>query len=262
MKFLTKNYEKLVLGAVLLLVAIGSLLMVFHVQDVRRTLDEQLETKVSGKKKPLKPVDLTNALAAITQLQKAEPIELSGAHNTFNPVTWMKDKSGNMNPVTDPSGAVGLVYTKAIPLPLTISYLGPTGADGQYRYQFEVTRAYEKTPSKRRTATISLNVGSKNDLFLLRDIKGPKESAPEVVISLLEGEETVTISTNKPYSRTVSWAADLDYRWDKKTFLGKRVGESLNLGNATYKIVAIDKDEVVVSAPNSLRSVIKLNSAP
>ena len=262
MKFLTKNYEKLVLGAVLLLVAIGSLLMVFHVQDVRQTLDEQLDKKVSGKKKPLKPIDLTNGVAAVTHLSTHDSIELSGAHNTFNPVTWMKDKTGNMNPVKDPSGAVGLVYTKAIPLPLTISYLGPTGADGQYRYQFEVTRVYDKTPSKRRATTVSLNVGSKNDLFLLRDIKGPKDSAPEVVISLLDGDETVSISTNKPYSKTIAWAADLDYRWDKKTFLGKRAGETLNLGNAIYKIVAIDKDEVVVSAPNSLRSVIKLNSAP
>ncbi len=262
MKFLTKHYEKLVLGAVLLIVAIGSLLMAFHVQEVRQALDEQLEKKVSGKKKPLKPIDLAVGSAALTRLGKTDSIELSGSHNTFNPVTWMKDKTGNMNPVTDSSGAVGLVYVKATPLPLEINYVGPVGADGQFRYQFEVTKAYDKQPSKRRMTTVSLNVGSKNDLFLLRDIKGPKDTAPEVVIALIDGDEIINLSTNKPYSKTMAWAADLDYRWDKKSFTGKRTGDSLNLGNVTYKIVAIDKDEVVVSAPNSLRSVIKLNPAP
>lgn len=262
MKFLTKHYEKLVLGAVLLLVAIGSLLMVFHVQDVRQSLAEQLEKKVSGKKKPIKPIDLTNGIAAIARLTSREPLELSGVHNTFNPVTWMMDKSKTMNPVTDPTGAVGLVYTKATPLDLVIVYTGVAGSDGQFRYQFEITRNHDKQPAKRRPTATSLNLGSKNDLFLLRDIKGPKDGATEVVIEFLDGEGKVALSINKPYTRTMGWAADLDYRWEKKSFLGKRAGDSMNLGTVTYKIVAIDKGEVVVSAPNSLRTVIKLTPAP
>lgn len=260
--FLQKHYEKLVLGFVLLVVAIASLFMVLHVQDVRQTLAEQLEKKVAGKKKPLKQVDLTNGVVALQRLTAPEPFELSGVHNTFNPVTWMRDKNQNLNPVTDPSGVVGLVFLKANPLNLTISYLGPVGADGSYRYQFEVTRNHDKNPSKRRPTTVSLTVGSKNDLFLLRDIKGPKDTAPEAVIELLDGGDLATISTNKPFSKTLAWSADLDYKWEKKQFLGKRTGESLNLGNAAYKVVAIDKDEVVVSAPNSLRSVIKLSTTP
>jgi hypothetical protein len=210
----------------------------------------------------LKPVDLTNGIVALQRLAGTESIELSGVHNTFNPVTWMRDKNQNLNPVTDPNGVVGLVYTKANPLNLTINYLGPAGADGSYRYQFEVTRNHDKNPAKRRPTTVSLNIGSKNDLFLLRDVKGPKDSAAEVVIELLDGGEQASISTNKPYSKTLAWSADLDSKWEKKQFLGKRTGDSLNLGNAAYKVVAIDKDEVVVSAPNSLRSVIKLSTTP
>ena len=39
-------------------------------------------------------------------------------------------------------------------------------------------------------------------------------------------------------------------------FPQKRVGDSITLSGAVHKIVAIEKDELVVSAPNSVRTTV------
>ena len=58
MQFLKKHYEKIVLGVVLLGVAATSLLLTMRAGDERQKLAEQLQQKVGGKQKPLKPVEL------------------------------------------------------------------------------------------------------------------------------------------------------------------------------------------------------------
>ncbi|MCW5556717.1 MAG: hypothetical protein KIT22_02570 [Verrucomicrobiae bacterium] len=260
MDFLKKHYEKLILSVVLLVVAGTAFWLVQKVDTVRTTLAEQLNQTVGGKKKALKPADLTNDVVALQQLSQPYELELSKGHSVFNPIRWIRGTDGapRPDPGLDLASVVKLVDTK--PLNLLVVYLGPTGTGDPYRYQFNVTREYDKKVSNRRSITVSLVEGTKNDWFYLREVHGPKDSAGEVVIELIEGGERATLQKDKPFARVRGYQADLKY--EAKDFPARRVDDSINIAGTAYKIVAIGKDEVVVSAPNGTRTTIKKLSTP
>ena len=258
MDFLKKHYEKLILSVVLLVVAGTAFWLTQKVDTVRTTLEEQLKLTVGGKKKALKPVDLTNDVVALKQVSAPFQLDLSSSHNVFNPIRWIRgtDGSPKPDPRRDLSSSLKLVNTA--PLNLTVVYLGPTGTGDPYRYQFSVTRDYEKKVASRRPITISLTEGTKNEWFYLREVHGPKDTSTEVVIELLEGNERATLTKDKPFSRSRGYQADL--RFEAKDFPARRAEDSLNLAGSQYKIVAIGKDELVVSAPNGTRTTVKLST--
>jgi hypothetical protein len=260
MDFLKKHYEKLILSVVLLVVAGAAFWLTQRVESVRTTLEEQLKLTVGMKKKALKPVDLAGDVAALKQLSEPSDLDLSSKHNVFNPIRWIRGADGvpKPDPRRDLANSLKLVATS--PLNLTVVYLGPTGTGDPYRYQFSVSRDYEKKVSSRRPVTVSLTEGTKNEWFYLREIRGPKESSSEVVIELIEGNERATLSKDKPFARGRGFQADL--RFEAKDFPARRVDDSLNLGGSLYKIVAIGKEELVVSAPNGTRTTVKLSTSP
>jgi hypothetical protein len=264
MQFLKKHYEKIVLGVVLLGVAATSLLLTMRASDERQRLAEQLQQKVAGQQKPVKPVDLAGSVVSLERLSKPSVVMLAGEHKTFNPGTWIRKADGGIAPVGDRGGrgAEGLALVAIHPLNLSVTYVAVAGTGDPYRYQFTVVRDYEKQASKRRPTTISLTEGTKNDLFLLREVQGPKDNPTAVVIDILEGNERVTLAKDKTYSKGMGYSGDLRYEAENKNFTGKRAEESLLLSGVSYKIVAIQKDELVVSAPNQVRTTIKLSAAP
>lgn len=260
MDFLKKHYEKLILSVVLLVVAGAAFWLTQRVESVRTTLEEQLKLTVGMKKKALKPVDLSGDLAALKQVSEPSALDLSSKHNVFNPIRWIRGADGVPKPDPRRDLANSLKLLSTSPLNLTVVYLGPTGTGDPYRYQFSVTRDYEKKVSSRRPVTVSLTEGTKNEWFHLREVRGPKESAGEVVIELIEGNERASLSKDKPFARARGFQADL--RFEAKDFPARRVDDSLNLGGSQYKIVAIGKEELVVSAPNGTRTTVKLSTSP
>ena len=264
MQFLKKHYEKIVLGVVLLGVAATSLLLTMRAGDERQKLAEQLLQKVREKPKPLKLIDLAGSMASLERLSQPSVVTLSGEHKTFNPGTWIRKADGSIAPVGDKGGrgAEGLDLVAIHPLNLSVTYATVAGTGEPYRYQFIVVRDHEKQAAKRRPTTISLTEGTKNDLFVLREVHGPKDNPTEVVIEVLSGNERVTLAKDKAYTKGMDFSADIRYEAENKNFTAKRPGESLVLSGVTYKIVAIQKDELVVSAPNQVRTTIKLSPAP
>jgi len=71
---------------------------------------------------------------------------------------------------------------------------------------------------------------------------------------LVETRERFVLTKDKDFRKPFGYAADL--RSEGKDFLAKRVDDALNLSGVIYKIVAIGKDELVVSAPNQVRTTI------
>ena len=254
MEFLKKHYEKIVLSAVLLVVAGVAFWLTQAVSQVQMSLDEQLKARVRGSKKQLQPVDLTNAVAAVRQLERPVPLELSGGHSVFNPFRWIRGSDGSPkpDPRQDLSATLKLVQTK--PLNLKLVYVGPTGVGDPYRYEFSIEQQASKKVAERRAVSTSLTEGTKNNLFRLQEVRGPKDTAGEVVIQLIGGE-TVVLTKGKPFEKAMGYAADL--RFENRDFAGKRTDESLSLSGTNYKIVAIGKEELVVSAPNGTRTTIK-----
>lgn len=254
MEFLKKHYEKIVLSAVLLVVAGVAFWLTQAVSQVQSSLDEQLKARVRGSKKQLQPVDLTNSVAAVQQLDKPSSLDLTGGHSVFNPARWIRGSDGapKLDPRQDLSATLKLVQTR--PLNLRIVYVGPTGVGDPYRYEFSIEQQHSKKASDRRAVTMSLTEGTKNNLFRLQEVRGPKEAAGEVVIQLLGGE-TFTLAKGKPFEKVMGYSADL--KFESRDFAAKRADDSLTLSGSNYKIVAIGKDELVVSAPNGTRTTIK-----
>ena len=265
MQFLKKHYEKLVLSLVLLAVALAAFLLTVQVSSVKENLEKAYLTRSQRKGKSNKPVNLTTNQTALDMV--AHPIELvlSGPdHNTFNPITFIRGQDGKPVPQTRKNGVgpSGLVLVNQNPLLLEIGFTGVAGTPDAPRYQFTVRRDYEKKADKRRPTVMSLTENNKNDLFVLREVKGAKENPSELVCELLEGSERFTLTTNKVFSRALGLSADLRYEAEKKDFNGRRVDDVIVLSGVSYKIVAIAKDEVVISSPNQVRTTVKKLSAP
>jgi hypothetical protein len=184
---------------------------------------------------------------------------LDGPHNTFNPGTW--EKAGDvLRRKQGKAGLAGLAITRIIPLNLVIAYRGPVGVAENPRYQFAIAREFEKAPTKRQPVISSLTAGSKDAVLSLLEVRGPKEDPTELVCELVETRERFTLSRTKDFRKPLGYAADL--RGDGRDYLARRVDDVLQLGGATYKVVAIAKDELVVSAPNQVRTRFPVASAP
>jgi len=263
MEFIKKQYEKLVLGVVLLAVAGLAISLVFSVSQVRSDLENALQQLAGAKQKPLVPENLEANLTqtALKRVSQHAPIVLAAPdHYTFNPITWTRAASGRLEPSKPRpnTGASGLAYIAPHDLVLEIAFEQVAGTPESPRYQFSVRRDYEKTVNGRRSMVESVAVGSENkdQLFRLVEVQGPKESPTNFVCELMATRETFNLAKGKNFRRTQGYSADLRYEADRRDFPQKRVGESITLSGAVYKIVAIEKDELVVSAPNSVRTTV------
>ena len=93
-------------------------------------------------------------------------------------------------------------------------------------------------------------------LLILREIKGAPEN-PELVMEIKDTGERVTISKEKPFVRTNTFEADLKWKVENKTFNRQRTNSVLRLGSDDYKIVAINPNEVVMSAANDKKYTLR-----
>ncbi len=253
MDFLKKHYEKLVLVIALAAVALAAFLLLREVDVVKEQLDQALKARTTKKGAAFEPLNLSTNEAALKRVTTPVKFVFDGEHNTFNPGTWDKTADG-FRRKSSKGGLGGLNVTRVIPLNLIVSYVGVASVAETPRYQFSFTREYEKLANKRRAVIASLSVGTKNDVLFLRDIKGPKEEPTELICELIESGERFVLSKERDFRKPLGYAVDL--RHENKDFPAKRVDDSVTLSGVTYKIVAIGKDELVVSAPNQVRTTI------
>jgi mRNA-degrading endonuclease YafQ of YafQ-DinJ toxin-antitoxin module len=156
----------------------------------------------------------------------------------------------------------GLVLTAIQPLNLSISFSAVAGTSEPYRYQFSITRDYERKAEKRRPTVASLTEGTKNELFILREVHGPKDNPTEVVIELIDGGDRATLIKGKVFTKGMAFGADLTYPVENRNWTGKRVDETFVVSGFNYKIVSMEKDEIVVTGPNRMRTTIRLATVP
>jgi hypothetical protein len=252
MQYLKKHYEKVILVVVLLAVAGSAFWLTNQVETVRTTLEEQLRQQIGGKQKELKPVDLAAATNAMSRLDSASALQLSGEHKTVNPVAWLKNASGLVR-AGDKSH--GLSIGKISPLNLSITYTGVVGTGDPYRYQFTVEKAFEKQAGKRRPLTTSLTEGTKNETFLLREVKPPKEASAEVVVEI--AGDRVSLAKDKPYLKAMAYAVDFKSDTTGRDLPTKRQDETVSHNGTSYKIISISEAEVIIEAPNKTRSSLR-----
>lgn len=253
MEFLKKHYEKIILSVVLLALAVASAALPMRVDAVHRSLQDVKDKLIRKRSKPMEPLDLTTNETVLARLARPPSLSLSGDHNLFNPVKWERTPAGGLKKLrAGEFGPGALRIVEITPLYLSIAYEGVSGSADNPRYRFTVERqtGARSTSGQRRMILAQPNQSSKNDPFVLREVKNLPERPLELVIELTDDKSLVAVTTNQPFRRVIGYMADLKYaprmETDARVFDNQKVGDKLSLSKVNYKIVSIDEQQISI----------------
>jgi len=261
MDFIKKNWEKVLLGVVLIGLAVAVAFLPLKIASEKQNLQEVREKILNPKITPLPPVDLTGPEALLKRSANPLVLDFSTGHRLFNPVLWQKSADGKPLKVQTGNevGPKALVATKITPLYTTIQLDNVTTNETGARYNIGVERQAAEKPKDRAKRPYFVSLDSpKSELFKLVDVKGPAENPTELTLELTESGEKITISKANPYKHTDGYLADLKYPPENWTKAAQRTGNKLTFGGAEYNIVAISETEVVVSAGSGKKTTARL----
>jgi len=261
LKKLKKNYEKFLLGAVLIGLAVAIGLLPFKIASERSKSVELTSSIIHINVKELTNLDLSMPEAALKRAAAPVSLNFGEPHKLFNPVPWQKATDGHLIKVEagniGPS-AVGI--TKLTPLYLKLTLDSVTVVDSP-RYVIGIEKEAATNPSQRGKTQKYSKLNDKNEVFALREVQGPPDNPTNIVLELNDSGDRVSISKEQPFRRVDGYMADLKYSPETKTWTNRRVGQSIAFGGDDYKIVAINKDEVILLAPSGKKTSIKNNAA-
>lgn len=259
MEFVKKHYEKLILSAVLLGVVGFLVFLPFVISHDQAEQKAMAVTITKPKVVPLAPLDLSRWKSASARLTTQAAFDFSSTNKLFNPVEWKKALNGDLIKVKTGSEIVeAVVVTKITPLYFLVTLDQVTTNELGARYAIGVERQAAPYPAQRRKQQRFASVGEKKDAFTLVSVKGAPENPSEVILKLADSGDTISISKDKPFQRVDGYAADLKYDPERKNFTGRRIGGAISVGGQDYIVVAIDADEVILSAQsNQKRTTLK-----
>lgn len=252
MDLLKKHYEKIILGGVLLILAVGAALLPVMIGKERDDLNEK-EQMIVVPPKSLDPLNFSTQQVRIVELKTAAMLDLATTNKVFNPLLWQKGADGRILKIKtgDETGPKALVVTKATPLHLNITLDGVNLSEATPRYTINVEREAAPERNKRLKKPYFATLNNKNEAFVLREVSGPAEN-PVLKLELVDGGEVIEVSKDKPFKRVDGYMVDLKYTLENRPpWLAQRVNSTLTFGGETYNIVAITKTEVVVLAKSN-----------
>ena len=265
MDFLKKNYEKLLLGIVLLGLAVAVGFLPFLISGQKEEMQ-----RLSENVRPSNVKALTNLTLADDVLKRAATpamIDFGPPNRLFNPMPWQQAADGHLIPVAK-VGPTALLVTNIAPLYLRLSLesVTPPDASGNCSYIISMEKPGAVGTTKTRTSfSCTMNPPTKNKSFMMLEVKGKPEDPTEVIVQLDDTKERASIGKTKPFERIEGYTADLRYDPEKKKWDACRANSRTlpAFNGEEYNIVAINKDEVVLSAKsNGKKWTIKANAAP
>jgi len=252
MEFIKRNYEKIILGLVLLgLVAALAFMPVVIYYDQQQM--EDMKNKVIHQKPvPLPDLDLSRQQGVLDRLAAPYRLDFSTTNRLFNPVMWQKDKNGNLVKAAN-LGPNKAVITKITPLYYIISLdsVATNALGAPPRYTFNVEHQAAALPAQRRSQHQYASVGEKVRDFTFKGIKGPPENPDQLILKLNDTGAEVVLSKDKPFQRVDGYSADLKYEPEKLNVIAQRVGADLRFAGDDYNIIAIDQNEVILLAQSN-----------
>jgi len=250
MDFLKKHYEKLILGVVLVGLAVAVAALPFKVASDKQALEDTRNSLIFPKVKELTNLDLTLAETALKRAATPPRLDFGAPNRLFNPMPWQKTADDRIVPV-DKVGPAAAVVTNLVPLYFRLTLDSVIVSDTGARYVIGVQREAAANPRERGKRQTYCTAESKNDIFSVVEVKGKPEDPTQIILRLNDTGEQVAISKDKPYERIEGWMADIRYDPEKKVWASRRVGATLGFNNEEYNIVAINRDEVVLSAKSN-----------
>ena len=262
MQFLKKNYEKILLGLVLLGLVGTVVFLLFYVANEKQAQEDRRNKIINRPVKPLDPPVLTEAEVLVGRATLPVTLDLSTTNKLFHPLRWQKTQSGQMFVSGADPTSKQLQVTKSTPLYYTISLDSVSQSDPSIaaRYVIGVDQQAGTRPKGKKT--LVLGVGDKKDPLILRAVKGPADNPAALELELTDTGDAISINKEKPFRRVDGYVVDLKYAPENRSFPNKRVDSTINFGGNEYKIVAITQDEVILSASNQKKLTIKFSAAP
>lgn len=266
MDFLKKHYEKVLLGAVLLGLAVAVGFLFFKIASEKTELQLKADELKQPRIKELTNLDLTPFEAVFQRLGLPAAVDFAAPHKVFNPMPWQKTTDGRLIKVNaDNVGPRAVVVTKLTPLCLELSLdsifvEGPTP-----RFVIGVKREAAATAKERIKTGRYCELGQKTDLFVVREVGGPPDSPTNVVLELNDTHERAVIAKEHPFQRTDAYMADLKYPPENRTWSNLRANmpPPLSFNGEVYDVVAITQSEVTLKAKsNQKKWPIPYNPSP
>jgi len=257
MDFLKKHYEKVLLGAVLLGLAGAVGFLFFKIASEKEELDRKGTELTTPKVKPLPDLDLGAYQAVLQRVAASALLDLSAPHKLFNPMPWQKTADGRLVKMDANSvGPKAVIVTKLSKLYFELTLDNVTVEDSVPKFTIEIKRDAAPNPRDRRKTSRYCKVGDKNDLFFVKECRGPKDNPTNVVLVLNDTGEEVVLTNDKTNSfrRVDGYTADLKYGPENR-ILGTNhranTPPPLTFNGETYDIVAINKNEVILKAKSN-----------
>jgi len=110
-------------------------------------------------------------------------------------------------------------------------------------------------PAQRHPQRHYLSAGEKvPGVFTLLKVVGPPDNPTQLFIKLADTGETNTLSGGQPFRRVDGYSADLSYPPENFSKKAQRVGDHFPFEGDDYYIIAIDQNEVILSAQSNQRN--------
>lgn len=260
MDFIKKNWEKVLLGIVLVGLAVAVAFLPLKITSEKDNLQKIRDDILHPTVKPLAQLDLAGPEALLKRSATPLALDFSTGHRLFNPVLWQKTADGGKIKVQSGKeiGPDALVITKITPLYTIVSLDNVVTNETGARYAIGLERQAAEKATDRRKRQFFVSTGSKADAFTLVSVKGPAESPAELTLELADSGEKVAVTRTAPYKRADGYLAELKYPPENRTWPPRRVGDKLSFGGGDYNIVAITETEVVVSAGSEKKTTVHM----
>ena len=130
MDFLKKNYEKVLLGVVLLGLAVAAAFLPFKIASEKQKLEDMRNQLIHPNVKPLTNQDLTVPDSVLKRMAMPTTIDFSSPNRLFNPMAWQKAMDGRLIKVDSTNvGPYAVTVTKMTPLYLKLTLDSVTPMD-------------------------------------------------------------------------------------------------------------------------------------
>ena len=249
MEFIKRHYEKIIMSVVLLCLLGVAVWLPKMIGSAQESINVQAGSEPPSR--PWKAADFSSQSNALEQLKQPLDVKLGGGtppeyHNLFNPVTWKLTSSNTFLKIYV-EGPDALVAKDIRPLYMTVAFDRAAGT-GYYFY-------FQKLSGKKNNVYLHIKETAKvggQPIFTLLGIKGAPEDPTEFSIQMLDTQEIISVTKTLPFQKVDGYVADLAYPPEPNLNLkNKHVGDTFTLAGETYKVIAISKNAVRVSAESN-----------
>jgi hypothetical protein len=268
MQFIKKNYEKILLGLVLIGLVVVAVFLMFLVSSEKEEQARLRDSIHQRTPKALPDPDLTRVDALLHRVQGPLYLNFSDSTNKlFNPERWQKPVAGPLikNPVGTVLDKLEALKPNPLYLKMTLDNISTTESGTRFGVSVEQQAAIKPASRGRRLSIVSKGekkeFGEKKESFTVVDVQGPPDN-PVLTLELSDSSDRITLSKDKPFQRVDGFTADLSYPPERKQFLNRREGSTISVAGEDYDIVRITETEVTLQGKNGRKWPKKFNTAP